>query len=119
MAKSFKASTTISTDQKNSRIVTAIFDNRADPNLIQEHVMLTTWLKKMQKIPANTRAAINTTVLVEGVASLQVQIGGHFLNAAFVVATELNTNMILKISLIERENKVIETDTRKIIPKHG
>lgn len=58
-------------------IVTATFDTGADSDMIQENVMPTPWLKKVQPILANIRAARDTTFTIDGDVKIQVSIDRH------------------------------------------
>lgn len=60
------------------------------------------WLKKVQPIRDNIRAASDTTFTVEGDVRLQINIGGHVANAVFGMTLKLATKMILGTAFIDK-----------------
>lgn len=114
MARCSKVMTTISTGRGVSKLVTAILDTGAGPNLIREDVLSTAWLKKIQPIRSNLRAASDTTFTVEGIVRLTIEIGGHVSSTVFGVAPKLATKMILGMAFVNNEISRMETRTDEL-----
>lgn len=72
MEKCHKMSTTISTEPKISRTVTAFHDAGAGSSLSQEGVSSKTWPMAVQPIQTDVRAASNTAIYIEEICCLLV-----------------------------------------------
>lgn len=93
MSTCFKSMMTVSQNQNKFKIVTAIFDTGAAPDLSWKDFMPTTWLKRVQPISADIGAAGDKTFSVEGVVERQVKIGEHVTTEDVGVALKSYTKM--------------------------
>lgn len=75
-------------------MVMAILDDAAVKNVLGKDVLPTPWLANVQPIRTNTRAAGDTTLRVEGLVHIIVEVGGHKASAVFGVSSNLPIKMI-------------------------
>lgn len=111
--------TTISTDDEEFAIFTAILDTGAGPNLVREDVLPKPSLPNLQPMRVSIRAAGDTTIRVEGVIRSTVKIGGHKASTGFVVASKLATKGILGTVFMDKELSWIKKNCWQIIQRNG
>lgn len=101
MAESYKFVTMISTDRKNSKIVTAILDSASGQKLYRKDALPPLWLEVLLPVSASIRTVGNTSLYIEAAIRLPINIGRRNTTTCFIVAPSLGPVMIFEMAFVE------------------
>lgn len=117
----YKLMPLIGVSKRVMRIVEAVLDTGAGPNLVRESILPRDWLRyrtEETNIPP-IRDANDRKLRIEGVVRLYVDIGGQSLRLRFLVCKDLAVKAILGCDFIHRHVQAILPQKGEIILKDG